>query len=449
MSTTNVEKDNNTGLEKQNSIMDEVKTGFRWKVALLMWGAIAINYFDRTNLSAAAPMIMKEFNFTATEMGFIMSAFFFSYTLFQIPSGWLADKFGQRLVLGGAVGWWSAATMSIALCQGFVSFIAARILLGIGEAGAYPANAGIVSKWFPDKERARATVIFDSGNKCGTAFAMPIIVWMMLNFGWKVPFIISGLLGFLWCLLWFKYYTDPEKSKYANQAEIDYIRNGQTNKDGVGNTEQPLKWYELLRYRNIRAMCIGFFMSNYAIYFYITWFPTYLVKARGMSLMKMGFVAMIPPLIGLCVGFLSAYFADYLYSKGYSKTRVRKNNLVFGMLLASSIVFVNFIQTDIGAVALLTLSYCGIACAGPALWTLPGDVAPCNMTSTVGALQNCVSNIGGILGPIVTGWIVATTGSFQMAMMVTGCATLIGALNYAFYLGEVKNIEVDEISTSN
>ena len=147
-------------------------------------------------------------------------------------------------------------------------------------------------------------------------------------------------------------------------------------------------------------------------------------------------------MVGLRGGFIRGFGGDYLYSKGYSKTKVRKNNLVCGMLLASSIVFVNFIQSDVAAVALLTLSYCGIACAGPALWTLPGDVAPKNMTSTVGALQNCVSNIGGILGPIITGWIVTTTGSFEMAMVVTACATLIGAINYAFYLGEVKRIEV-------
>ncbi|VBB07683.1 Hypothetical protein LUCI_2948 [Lucifera butyrica] len=418
------------------------RTNFRWKVALLMFGAIAINYLDRSNLSAAAPVIMKEFHFSATEMGFIMSAFFFSYTLFQIPSGWLADRLGQRLVLGGAVAWWSAATMLIGLCNNFISFIVSRIFLGIGEAAAYPSNAGVTAKWFPDRERARATVIFDCGNKFGTAFAMPFIVWLMVHYGWKTPFIISGLIGFVWVALWWLYYTDPEKSKYANQAEIDYIRNGQQLKEGIGG-KASLKWYQLLRYRNIRAMCIGFFMSNYAIYFYITWFPTYLVQARGMSLIKMGFVAMIPPLVALTVGLISAAIADWLYARGIPKTKVRKINLVGGMLVGSSIALAGFIQTDVGAVALLTLSYSGLACSGPALWTLPGDVAPRNMTSTVGALQNCVSNIGGILGPIVTGYIVSTTHSFVPALIITGAATLIGALNYAFYLGEVKHIEVD------
>ncbi|MBP2652507.1 MAG: transporter [Firmicutes bacterium] len=123
-------------MNENQQVLEHKRTNFRWKVALLMFGAIAINYIDRSNLSAAAPMIMKEFNFSATQMGFIMSAFFFSYTIFQIPSGWLGDKFGQRLVLGGAVTWWSAATMLIALCSSLVSFIGSRILLGIGEAAA-------------------------------------------------------------------------------------------------------------------------------------------------------------------------------------------------------------------------------------------------------------------------------------------------------------------------
>jgi ACS family glucarate transporter-like MFS transporter len=429
-------------LESAQETSFQQRTGFRWKVAVLTWGAIAINYIDRSNLSAATPVIMKQFHFTPTEMGFILSAFFWSYTLFQIPSGWLADRLGHRLILGGAVAWWSAATMLIAFCRALPTFIGARILLGVGEAAAYPAGAGVTAKWFPDRERARATVIFDSGNKFGTAFAMPFIVWLMVHYGWKTPFVISGLLGFGWVILWLTYYTDPEKSRYANQAEVAYIRAGQQIKDGLGDTKAPLKWHQLLRYRNIRAMCAGFFVQNYAIYFFITWFPAYLVQARGMSLIKMGFVAMIPPLVALCVGVLSAILSDWLYGKGIPKTKVRKINLVAGMLTASSIGLAGFIHSDLGAVALLTLSYSGLACSGPALWTLPGDVAPRNMTSTVGALQNCISNIGGILGPVVTGYIVSTTHSFVPALVITGVGTILGALNYAFYLGEVKHIEV-------
>lgn len=270
------------------------RTRVRWIIALLMWAAIAINYLDRTILSAAAPTLMKEFHISPIEMGVVMSAFFWTYMLFQIPAGWFADRVGQRLSLGLAVTWWSIATALTVVCRGVTSLVFVRVLLGIGESGAYPSNAGVTAKWFPDKERARVSAIFDSGSKVGTALAMPLVVWMLTAFGWETPFIVAGLIGLVWVVIWWAYYRDPEKHKYVNQEELNYIREGQTKKEGIDNV-QPMKWYELLKYRNIQAMCVGFFMLNYAIYFFITWFPTYLVEERGMQLMKMGYVSMIPP----------------------------------------------------------------------------------------------------------------------------------------------------------
>ena len=418
------------------------KTGFRWGILSLMWSAIAINYIDRTNLAATAPVIMKEFAFSPTTMGFVFSAFSLSYTLFQIPSGWLADRFGQRRILGAGVAWWSTATALIAFCRGLPSFIAARFVLGIGETAVFPSNAGVTAKWFPDKERARATTVFALGDKFGQVFAMAPIVWLMVKYGWRVPFIVSGCIGFIWLALWLKYYSDPEKSKYANKEEIAYIRQGQQMRDGMDRTKPPLQWYQLLRYRNVRAMCFGFFAFNYIFNFYITWFPTYLVRARGMHLMKMGVLAMIPPTIAMLVGFASAWVQDRLYERGVSKTMVRKVSMTGGMLIGSLVGLAGFIHTDFGAVALLTLSYSGLSCAGPTFWTLPGDVAPKNMTSTVGGVMNSVAQVGGILSPIVTGYIVSTTQSFVPALVVTAAVTLIGAANSFFYLGEVKHIEV-------
>jgi ACS family D-galactonate transporter-like MFS transporter len=415
------------------------RTRVRWIIALLMWAAIAINYLDRTILSAAAPTLMKEFHISPTEMGVVMSAFFWTYMLFQIPAGWFADRVGQRLSLGLAVTWWSIATALTVVCRGVTSLVFVRVLLGIGESGAYPSNAGVTAKWFPDKERARVSAIFDSGSKVGTALAMPLVVWMLTAFGWETPFIVAGLIGLVWVVIWWAYYRDPEKHKYVNQEELNYIREGQTKKEGIDNV-QPMKWYELLKYRNIQAMCVGFFMLNYAIYFFITWFPTYLVEERGMQLMKMGYVSMIPPLAGLVAELFAGWFSDYLYMKGLSLTLARKINLVGGMLLATSIAFAGLVDSAVWSVVLLSVSYAGLTFAACAIWSLPGDVAPRNMTSVVGGIQNCVSNMGGILGPIVTGFLISTTHSFIPALLVSGAATLIGALTYAFWLGKIEPI---------
>lgn len=417
------------------------RTNFRWSVALMLWFAGAILYMDRTNLSASAMHIMQEFNISKAEMGVIMSAFFWPYALCQIPGGWLADKFGQRKAYASAVVSYSLATVATAFGSGFYSFITFRGLLGVGEAGAFPNNPGVVSKWFPDKERARATAIFDCGGKAGSALAMPFLVWLIVQWGWKAPFIVTGLIGLIWAGFWLKFYNDPEKSKYINQAELDYIRQGQVKKEGLGE-RSSLKWYQVMRYRNIQAMCIGLFALNYLFYFFITWFPTYLVQERGMSLSSMGWLAMIPPLSGMIIQPFSGYFCDWVYMRGASLTVARKINLVVGMTLATSVAFCGFIESSTGLLVLLSFSYMGLAIAQTAAWSLPGDVSPQGMTSLVGGWQNAIGNLGGAVGPIITGYIVATTQSFQMALVVSGAITLIGALTYLFYLGKLEPIEV-------
>ncbi|RYL94936.1 MFS transporter [Sporolactobacillus sp. THM7-4] len=416
------------------------RTRVRWKIALLMWLAVIISYLDRANLSAAAPSIMKELHISSAEMGIILSAFFWSYVVFQIPSGWFADKVGQRASLAFAVGWWSIATALTAAARGFGSLIGLRVLLGIGEAGAYPSNSGVTSKWFPDKERGKVSALYDSGARVGSALAMPLIVLIMAQFGWRASFIASGVLGLIWVAIWIWYYRDPEKHRYVNQAELCYIRDGQIKKDGADDV-QPMKWYQLLRYRNIWAMCFGFFTLNYSVYFFITWFPTYLVEDRGMNIMSMGFVAMIPPLVGMVSEWFGGWLTDYLYHHHkFSLTFSRKINLVGGMILGTFIAFASLVDSVPLAILLLAVSYGGISIAASAVWSLPGDVAPINMTSTVGGIQNCASNIGGILGPIVTGIIIEFSGSFILALLISGFITLLGALTYLFWLGQVKPI---------
>lgn len=417
-------------------------TKVRWGIACLMWAAISINYLDRTCMSAATPSMMKDLGLGPTQMGIIMSSFFWSYAAFQIPAGWIADKIGQRVTLAGSVLWWSVATAVTAAAKSVGGLIGARIFMGIGEAGAYPCNTGIAAKWFPDRERGRVTALFDSGTKFGTAFTMPLVAWMVAVYGWRIPFVVCGIVGLIWVVAWLAYYKDPEKHAYVNQAELAYIRGGQVKKEGI-DTIQPMKWYELLKYRNVLAMCLGFFLFNYAIYFFITWFPTYLVKDRGMQLMTMGWFAMLPPLCGILAQWAGGIFTDYLYVRTGSLTIARKVNMVGGMLLATVIAFAGLVESDVLAVGLLCVSYGGLAFAASAIWSLPGDVAPRNMTSVLGGIQNCASNCGGILGPIVTGYIIATSGSFMPALVLSGICCLLGAFVYWFMLKKIEPIVVN------
>lgn len=420
--------------------MKKMMTHARYGVGALMLMAIVINYLDRTVMSAAAPAIISDLHITTAEMGFIMSAFFWSYAAFQIPAGWLADRIGQRICLGVSVLWWSLATVATALARTPMGFLFARIFMGTGEAGAYPCNAGITAKWFPDHERGKMTAIFDSGSRFGTAFTMPLVVWIIATYSWHVAFIICGSLGVIWTLGWFWYYNDPDKQKYVNEEELKYIRSGQKRVNTI-DAVQPMKWYELFRYRNVIAICIGFFTLNYSIYFFVTWFPMYLVQERGLSFATMGWMAMLPPLTGILSEWFGGWLLDYTYKQTKSLDIARKTNLVGGMVLATTIAFAGLSSSNTILMVLLCISYAGLSFAGSAIWCLPGDIAPQNMTSVLGGMQNCIANFGGILGPIVTGFIISSTGSFIPALGVSGALCVVGALMYLFVLKDIKPIE--------
>lgn len=418
------------------------KTNVRWIVAVLMWAAITINYIDRTVLSAAAPYITKDFGLNEAQMGIIMSGFFWSYALLQVPAGWVADKFGQKKTLGFAVIWWSLATAVTGLATGFKSILGFRVALGVGEAGAYPSNAGIASKWFPDKERATVSGFFNSGSKFGGAIAMPLIVWLIAMFDWKMTFLIIGGLGIVWGIVWLLFFKDnPEDHKGVNAAELKHIREGQAKREGTDNV-QPMKWYQLLKHRNIWSMCIGFFTINYNSYFFITLLPTYLVKERGMGLIEMGFVASLPLLIAMVVEVIAGWLSDRVYSSGkLSLTATRKLFLIIGLLMASFIGFAAFADSAVLAVVLLCIAKSGTTVAASQVWALPGDVAPKNMTSIVAGMKNTVSNMGGVVGPIITGFFVASKGSFVPALLFSAGLIVVGIINYVFLLGKVKPIE--------
>lgn len=430
----------------KNNNIDNRKTQVRWIIAAMMWAAIAINYIDRTVLSTAAPHISSEFKLTSGQMGILMSAFFWSYALLQIPAGWVADRIGQKKTLGFAVGWWSAITTITGLATGFKSLLGFRVALGLGEAGAYPSNAGITSKWFPKKERATVSGLFDSGSKFGGAIAMPLIAWLIVVVDWKWTFTIIGVLGLIWTIIWLIYYREtPEQHKGVNKAELEYIYQDKSEKKEDCDTTQLMKWYQLLKYKNIWAMCIGFFMINYNSYFFITWLPTYLVKERGMGLLKMGFAASLPLLCAMIAEIIAGWLSDRVYAKKIlSLTATRKLFLIIGLVMASFIGIAAFAKSVTLAIVLLCIAKSGNTIAASQVWSLPGDVAPKNMTSVVAGMQNTVSNMGGVVGPIITGFIVGTTGSFVPALLFSAFLIILAILNYAFLLGKVERIDVKE-----
>lgn len=411
-------------------------------MVFMAFTATTINYVDRANLGVAAPYIAKDLNLSPEATGALLGAFFWTYAAFQLPSGWFIDKVGARIAYSVAVVWWSAFTAVTALANGFNSLFGARLLLGVGEAPAYPTNAKIVAEWFPRRERALATSIFDSGNRVGTALSLPIVSAIIAQFGWRMSFVITGAVGILWTAVWIWIYRSPSKHPWLKPSERAYIEADQPAAAPAHSLETKVRWRDLFRYRTIWGMMLGFFCLNFVIYFFSTWFPTYLIKARGFDLKKMGLVGMIPALVAVFGGYLGGYVSDRLVRSGMRLSLARKIPLVGGMFMSSSIGLSVLVDSTTAAIALMSLSYASLSFAAASIWSLPADVAPTrDHVGSIGGIQNFASNLAGICISTFVGVMLARTGGFVVPLLVAGGFSLLGAFSYLVIVPEIKPLE--------
>jgi len=424
--------------------MDRPKTSMRWQIVFMAFLGTTINYVDRANLGVAMPTLKHDFGISSEMQGWILGAFFWTYAAFQLPSGWFVDRFGPRVSYTLAVIWWSIFTAATAIARGFASLFGFRLLLGIGEAPAYPTNAKAVSEWFPKHERAFATSIYDSGARAGSVLALPLCTWIIASFGWRASFIVTGLIGVVWAVAWNRMYRHPSKHPKVSQEERDYIIAGQAavNPAAVG---PKVPWRSLFKYRTIWGMMLGFFCLNFVIYFFVTWFPTYLRDGRGFTAVKTGIFGMIPGLFAMVAGWAGGQTSDFLVRRGFSLTKARKIPIVCGMAMASSIGLAVIVPSAAGAVALLALSYGSLCFAAASIWSLPADVAPTpRHVASIGGIQNFASNTAGICITYVVGKLLAKTGGFVAPLMLAGGFAILGALSYLFIVPEIKPLEARE-----
>ena len=410
----------------------------RWTMIILCFLACTINYVDRANLAVAAPYLRKEFGLDAATMGVILSGFFWTYAVMQMPWGWFADKVGPRTSLTIAVAWWSIFTATTAVARGFTSLLGCRLLLGVGEAGAYPSFPKVVASWFPRRERSFATSIFDSGSRTGAVLSLPIVALIIGYLGWQASFVITGAIGLVWVVFWLWIYREPEQHAGVTSEELRQLQAERGRPDKAEGSKLP--WSSLFRYRTIWAMMIGFFCLNFAIYFFITWFPTYLVQARGFSLAELGTLGALPGVLAIPGGWLGGFASDRLYRRGWSLTAARKTCLVGGMLMSSVITLSAFAPNIYVCLALFALSYASLAFTGASIWSLPADVAPTQAhVASIGGIQNFASNLAGIVISTFTGlMLMLTSGSFVIPLTSAGVICIVGACVYLFMLGEIK-----------
>ncbi|GAA4873899.1 MFS transporter [Saccharopolyspora cebuensis] len=408
----------------------------RWTMIAMAFGATTINYVDRANLGVALPYMTEELRLSSTAYGILLGAFFWTYSFMQMPSGYLVDRFGPRRMLAFALITWSVITMLIGAATGFLVLLLLRLLLGVGESPAFPSSSAVVARWFPVRERGIAASIFDSGGRAGTALALPLIAVLIGVIGWRGSFLVCGLLGLVFVAIWLRVYHDPDQHPKVTAQELAHIRGGTGD---ARDDQPPLPWLSLLTYRTTWGMIAGFFCLSFVLYFFITWFPSYLVDARGFDLLNLGIFGMLPALLAIPSQWLGGLLQDGLIKRGRSVSFARKLPLVSGLIVSSVIVFAAQAPNAAIALTLLTISYGALTFAASSLWALPSDVAPSrgNVGSLAG-IQGFASNAAGAASPIVIGVLLDVTGgSYVVPLAVAGAMALLGALVYAFGIGRI------------
>ncbi len=414
----------------------------RWYVLILISLMYLITYLDRVNISTAAPSIAQEFGFDKITMGFIFSAFVWAYASFQVPGGWLGDRFGARKVLTVIVTYWSIMTAATAAAFGAGSFFVIRFLFGIGEAGAFPGATRAMQLWYPRQERGFVQGITHSASRAGAAIAPPIVVGIMSVWGWREVFYICGALGLVWAVLWFLTYRDyPEQHAMVNESELAHIR----GVDAAGNvnaalTEKPkVPWSTLLRSPNMWAIMCGYFTYVYCLWIFLSWLPSYLIEARHFTLLKVGLFASLPLWAGVVGDTVGGLATDWLLHKTGNTRLSRRAVAIVGMLgCVCFIVPAALTEDAYTAVYCLTGAMFFLECTIGPSWAVPMDVGG-KCSGTVSGMMNMAGNIGGALSPIVFGFLVQY-GSWQAPFIVAAALLVIGSAVWAFWLDPEKSV---------
>jgi len=426
-------------IEKSVTKASRVRFGI---LALISVGTV-INYLDRAVLGVAAPALTKELGLSAAVMGVVFSAFSWTYAGAQIPGGILLDRFGTRTIYFVSVSLWSAFTLLQGFVSGVISLMTCRLGLGVAEAPCFPANSRVLSSWFPQHERARPNSVYAVGMYFGLAFMSPLLFWIVSQFGWRSLFILAGAAGLLFSMLWVKTYVEPHESRGVNGLELDYIKAG----GGLGQQKAgtPFSWRnmgQLMRKRQVIGAAIGQFAGNCTLVFFLTWFPSYLATERHMEWLKVGIFAVMP-YMAACVGvLLGGWLSDHLLKRTGNANVGRKLPIIAGLLLASTIVGANYVDSNTAVVAIMSVAFFGQGLVNLG-WTLITDVAPKQLIGLTGGLFNLCANLAGIVTPIVVGVIVDRTGSFVGALAFISALALLGVVAYVFILGDVRRVEME------
>lgn len=427
-------------------------TRVRHRLIALIFLITSINYADRATFSIAGSSASTELGLTPVQTGFVLSAFAWAYVIAQIPGGVLLDRFGTKRIYAGAIALWSLFTAT----QGFVGLVpgvsaitllfALRFLVGLAEAPSFPGNARLVAAWFPSAERGTASAIFNSAQYFSLVAFAPLMGWLVHDFGWRSVFWVMGMLGLGATFLFMRYVHSPVRDPSVNAAELKLIEDGGglIHMEEVAATTAPFAWHnvgKLLANRMLLGIYLGQYCINVLTYFFVTWFPIYLVKERGLNILEAGFAAAAPALCGFAGGLVGGFASDAILKRTGSIDLARKGPLVVGMLLATLIIACVFVDAEWLVVLLMSVAFFGKGVASLG-WAVMSDVAPKQLAGLASGVFNMFGNIAGIVTPIVIGFIVGTTGSFDLALVFVGAHCLLTIFAFLVVVGPIRRLEI-------
>lgn len=415
------------------------KTNVRWGIVALLFCATTINYIDRQVIGLLKPMLQVDLGWTEADFGYIITVFNAAYAVGMVVGGSMLDRFGTKIGYSITIFIWSLGGMLHAAVRSVAGFAVMRAILGVGEAGNFPAAVKTTAEWFPKRDRAFATGVFNSGSTIGAIIAPFIVAVIAETWGWQMAFLITGAAGFVWIVAWLLYYNAPEKHKGVNKAELEYITASPTlTQEGTGGKEGGSSWFSLFKHSQTYGIFLGRFVTDWVWWFFLFWIPDYIMKTHDIDLKATALPLVIIYLIANCGGLAGGAVSSQFIKAGKSVDFARKTTiLIFGCL----VLLLNLVPyvSNMWLMAVLI----GIAASTHQAWasnifTIVSDIYPKHLVASMTGISSVGGAIGGALGASFVGLILQYTGSYTPVFVIASCMYLLAWLLLKIFVRKIE-----------
>lgn len=426
--------------------LPEAVEKYRWRIVALLFVATTINYLDRQVIGLLKPTLEKEFNWTETDYGHIVMAFQAAYALSLVIFGGIIDRIGTKLGYAISIVVWSVAAMLHAIVGSTVGFGAVRALLGLGEAGNFPAAVKATAEWFPKRERALATGIFNSGTNIGAVVAFIIVPWILGHYGWQEAFLVTGAIGFAWLIWWWIEYQEPARHPSVSTAELVYIN---SDSEARSANEKPVSWGKLIAIRQTWAFFFGKMLTDPIWWFFLFWLPSYFSTTFNLDLKKPSLPLIIVYMATTTGSIGGGFMSGYLIKKGWSVFRARKTTMFFIALAVVPIMAARYATNIWQAVALISLAAAAHQAWSANIFTTASDMFPKKAVSSIVGIGGMAGSLGGIVFPLIVGSILDTykaagnlNAGYNIIFTICGMAYLVAWVVMHFFTPRMEQVKV-------